>query len=70
MGEFSNLKESVLKILEVLLNINIFNNNTAVIGWVEKYELKDVLFLILSPTIWSCLCLGVGILNFNKKDLK
>ena len=70
LAEFSNLKELVLKILEVLLNINIFNNNTAVIGLVEKYELKDILFLILSPTIWSCLCLGVGILNFNKKDLK
>lgn len=60
---------TLIMFLEFLQRINIFNSAT-VIGMGTSYELKDILYLTLSPVIGIAGFLGFGTLIFGKKDLK
>ncbi len=61
--------ETAIKVMEFFNNINIFNFAT-VIGKGTEYETKQLLYLVLTPTTITALCLLLGLVKFNKKDLK
>ncbi len=59
--------ETTLKVLEFFNGSNPFVN---MIGMGSRYELKDVLYMVIPCVLGSALCIGLGIIGFNKKDLK
>lgn len=61
--------ETAVKILQVAQNVNIFNYGT-VIGKGSSYETKELCYFILVPTLTTLGFVGLGILKFNKKDIK
>ena len=62
--------EVVVSILETINYLNVFNLLGSVIGKGTVYELKEVLFIILSVIFYNSLIISLGIVLFNKKDLK
>ncbi len=59
----------LVDVLEVINRLNV-GNASSYIGMGTKYTLKDVLYLTLPSLIGTVGLLGLGILAFNKKDLK
>ncbi len=57
-------------IFEILCNINIFYLFNSVIGYVDVYHLKEILFIVFDVIIFGTLITLLGIKIFNKKDLK
>ena len=62
-------KESIISVLTFLNRMNVFNA-TAHIGMGDRYELKDVLYIVVPTLVGIASFLGLGILKFKKKDLK
>lgn len=58
-----------LDIIDFFQRINIFYT-CATIGKGAEYELKDTLYYVIPPILGTAAFLGLGILKFNKKDLK
>ncbi len=64
-------KMSFLKdFLDVLCNLNIFYLFNNIIGYVDAYEVKEILYIVLDVVVFGGLVSMLGILLFNKKDLK
>ncbi len=61
--------ETAVKILEVLQNINIFNYGT-LIGKGSSYETEQLCYLAATPVVMTVGFVGLGILKFNRKDIK
>lgn len=61
--------ETAIKVMEFFNNINIFNF-AAVIGKGTEYETEQLLYLVLTPSIIAALALVLGLVKFNKKDIK
>lgn len=61
--------ELITDVLHVLERLNI-GMSTAYIGTGDSYSLSDVLYLTLPALTGIAGFLGLGILGFNKKDLK
>lgn len=70
MSAFGEGNKTLARVLEFLLDSNVFTSNSSVIGRVDVYKAGDVLKLILAPTGFAALFVGLGILGFNKRDLK
>ena len=62
-------KESVVKLLETLQNLNIFSYS-ANIGQGTAYTNQELLYYLLTPVVGTTAVLTLGILKFNRKDLK
>lgn len=58
-----------LDVIDFFQRINIFYS-CSTIGKGTEYELKDILYHVIPPIIGTGAFLGLGILKFNKKDLK
>ena len=61
--------EKVIELLRFIDRINV-GNAVAYIGNSTKYTLKDVLYLTIPATVGIFGFMGLGLLKFNKKDLK
>lgn len=61
--------EIAIEIIEFIQKINIFNF-TSVIGTGAKYSTEEILCCILSPLFGSVALASLGIIKFNRKDLK
>ncbi len=67
--EAANGGERTIKILRFIDRINV-GNAAAYIGMGTKYTLKDVLYLTIPALTGLLGFTGLGLLKFNKKDLK
>lgn len=67
--EMTDGNKNTIEILEFINRINV-GNATAYIGTGSEYALEDVLYLILPASIGTLGFVGLGLLKFNKKDLK
>ncbi len=56
-------------VLRFVDRINI-GNSSVYIGTGSEYTLEDILYLTITPTVGILGFTGLGLLNFNKKDLK
>ena len=61
--------QTAIDILDFLNRINI-GNSAQYIGMGTEYSAKDLLYLTIPPIVGTLGFLGLGILKFNKKDLK
>ena len=61
--------ETLANALKTLSLLNVFNNTT-IIGMGTSYKLIDALMISLSSVIFTAMLLTLGIVGFNKKDLK
>ena len=61
------IDQATMSALECLNGSNPFVNS---IGLGTSYQVKDVLYMLIPCTVGSILCIGLGIVGFNKKDLK
>ena len=62
-------KESLIALLRFIDRTNVFNG-AAHIGTGTAYTLKDMLYLTIPPVVGTLGFIGLGLLSFNKKDLK
>jgi len=62
--------KTTVDILTELLRINVFYNNSTVIGLKQEYIDNDILYIILSTVSGIGVFSGFGLLVFNKKDIK
>lgn len=62
--------ETTLEIMGVLEKINIFSQNTSIISVQDSYSSTDILYVLFSNIFMIGLFGGLGILSFNKKDIK
>lgn len=69
MNAFEGNDSDFLFALRFVDRINI-GNSSAYIGNGSEYTLEDVLYLTISPIIGILGFTGLGLHNFNKKDLK
>lgn len=67
---FEQGKEELVKLIENISYFNIFANNSSVIGLTSSYNNTQVLLLLLSSLLGISMFVGLGILVFNKKDIK
>ena len=67
--EHEQTAETAVSIMKFFQNINIFNYGL-LIGKGDSYETKQLLYYSLTPVIAGVSLLGLGIIKFNKKDLK
>ena len=67
---FEEGKEELVKLIENISYFNIFANNSSVIGLTSSYNNTQVLLLLLSSLLGISMFVGLGILVFNKKDIK
>lgn len=65
MGEYAGTVE----VLRFIDRINV-GNSAMYIGMGTEYSLEDVLYLTIPATVGILGFLGMGLLKFNKKDLK
>ena len=61
--------ETLANAIKTLSLLNVFNNTT-IIGMGTSYKLIDALMISLSSVIFTAMLLTLGIVGFNKKDLK
>lgn len=61
--------ETVLKIVQFVDRINI-GNFAVYIGMGTEYSVKDILYLTISPAFGILFFTTLGLLKFNKRDLK
>ena len=66
---FTPGNEQTVEVLDIISRINV-GNSTLYIGTGDSYTLKDVLYIVLPPLAGIAGFLGLGLINFNKKDLK
>ncbi len=66
MKSYSSITEDILNFIQ---RINLFYSY-AYIGTGSKYSLSDILYIVLPSIIGTCGILSLGIVRFNKKDLK
>ena len=57
-------------LFDVLSNINIYYHLNLVIGYVETYTTANIIYIIADSLVFTGLITLLGILIFNKKDLK
>ena len=62
-------QEKLVKFLEVVQNVNIFNFS-AVIGGGDSYTAEQLWYLICSPAAFTALLIFLGCRKMNKKDIK
>lgn len=67
--EFDAGNETTVQVLTFFLRINVFNS-ASYIGAGTSYAAKDVLYLTLPPILGAGGLLSLGLLKFNRKDLK
>lgn len=61
--------EQTIEVLDIISRINV-GNSTLYIGAGDTYTLEDVLYILIPPTVGIAGFLGMGLIQFNKKDLK
>ena len=59
----------IVKLIETITLLNVFSH-TSIIGLGTTYPSKELFLIILSNLLFIAGCNGLGILVFNKKDLK
>ena len=69
LADLIGLNETVLKIVEFIDRINI-SNFVSRIGAGTEYTLKDILYFTIPSVTGILFFTGLGLLKFNKKDLK
>ena len=62
-------QENLLKVLQFIQDINIYNY-PAVIGKVDAYETKELIFMIVTPLVLTTGLLLLGERKLRKKDIK
>ena len=62
-------QETLLKVLEVIQNINIYNY-VMVIGKGTSYETKELLFMIATPPVLTAILIWLGHHKMCTKDIK
>lgn len=67
--EIAGDNENVLSVLRFLNRINV-GNSASYIGMGTEYTLEDVLYLTIPATVGILGFTGLGLLKFNRKDLK
>lgn len=67
--EASGGNQTAIDILNFVNRINV-GNSAQYIGMGTEYSVKDLLYLTIPPIVGIFSFLGLGILKFNKKDLK
>lgn len=68
--QFETGKEELVKLIENISYLNIFANNSSVVGLTSSYNSTQVLLILLSSLLGISMFVGLGILVFNKKDIK
>lgn len=63
-------KTTVYNLLEFLSNINIFYHLNFSIGLIDTYSTKVIIYIIIDSIVFGSLITYLGIVIFNKKDLK
>ncbi len=63
-------KKFLSPIIDFLCNINIFYLFSNVIGMIDTYTLKEVLYILLDTVIFGSAVTALGIFIFKKKNLK
>ena len=66
---YDQSKEIALKIADFIQNINVFSYST-VIGSGTEYETSKLIYMLVTPTVFTSLLILLGIRTFNRKDLK
>lgn len=64
------INQSLVNILTFLNGINVFNNIASSIGFGDKYELSNILYNTIPSIVYSTGLVSLGIVVFNKKDIK
>lgn len=67
--KFTPGNEKTVEILDFVSRINV-GNSTMYVGAGTTYTLEDVLYILLPPVAGIAGFLGLGLIKFNKKDLK